>query len=503
MKAIIRAENMTKKFGKVVANRNINLQIFPSEIHCLFGENGAGKSTLSECLYGFLRPDNGQIYIREKPVKFRSPSDAISHGVGMVHQHFVLVQRHTVLENIVLGTEKPGPGAPGPEEKVRSICELYGIEIDLHAEVGTLAVGQQQWVEILKALYLDAEFLILDEPTAVLTPQESRRLFVVMRAMTERGISILLISHKLVDVMKSDWVTVIRKGELVDTIKTEETSAEELTLLMVGESLGDAEKKPEIEPGENVLKVDRLSAKDDRGVNVLNNVSLNIRRHEILGIAGVAGNGQKELFEVLAGVRQPESGKIEYLGEDITALDATGIVENRIGHIPDDRFKEGLVSGLKIAENIIFGRQRAPEFYRNFMFRWKEIEKFASKKIDDFSVAATSARQDVGNLSGGNAQKVILAREFDQSDSLLMANQPTRGLDVGVISYVHKELLRKRSEGFAILLASEELEDLFALSDRIIVMFKGEIMGEVRPEDTDFEAIGLMMAGQTLETQEA
>ncbi len=499
MSSLLRAEKLTKRFAQVVANDGISLEIWPGEIHCLFGENGAGKSTLSECLYGYYRPDSGTIHVKGKPVRFRSPRDAIRHGIGMVHQHFVLVPPLTVLENIVVGTQPSGIllRVREAEARLRDLCRTYGIELDLHAKVEQLAVGQQQWVEILKALYLGAELLILDEPTAVLTPQESARLFAVIRLMKERGLSIILISHKLNEVMQSDWVSVLRKGKLVATVATAETSPEALTTMMVGREVVLARgARDDVVAGEPVLEIEGLGALSDRGLPALRELSLTVHAHEIVGIAGVAGNGQKELFEVLTGVRPATAGRVRLDGEEVTNSTPREMIRRGVGHIPEDRWHQGLVPEFSIAENLILGHQRQGGYRHGPFFDWPKIDGFARDKIAAFQIDAPSPKMATNKLSGGNAQRVILAREFHQASRLLLANQPTRGLDVGVIEYVYEELLRKRRDGYAILLASEELEDLFNLADRIAVFFKGRIMSVRPPERFSFEEVGLLMAGR-------
>ncbi|MBE1205006.1 ABC transporter ATP-binding protein [Aminobacter carboxidus] len=498
MSTALRVEGLTKRFAGVTANDNVDFDLRPGEIHCLFGENGAGKSTLSSCIFGFYRPDKGQIFVRDKPVHIASPIDAIRHGIGMVHQHFVLVPEFTVLENIIVGTQRSGwrLNAQQARQKLKAICDGYGIDIDLDAYVWELPVGRQQWVEILKALYLDAEILILDEPTAVLTPGESRILFDIIRKMCARGLSIILITHKLVEVMQSDRVTVLRKGKVVATLNTPETSPDELARLMVGREVSFTVTKPDLQPGETVVAVDGLTARGHWGEAVLKDVSFSVARHEILGIAGVAGNGQKELFEVLCGVRKPEAGTIRLKGEDVAGLTPRCLMDRGVGHIPDDRFREGLVPEFSVAENLVLGWQRSPKYCNGPLIDSKAIAELSREMIAEYQIATRDEKVAAGKLSGGNAQKIIIAREFLHASGLMLANQPTRGLDVGVIEYVQAQLLKKRAEGFAIVLASEELSDLFNLADRIAVMFKGEIMGIVDPKTTTISEVGVMMAGR-------
>lgn len=497
----LRVEGLTKRFAGVTANDGVDFDLEVGEIHCLFGENGAGKSTLSACIFGFCTPDAGQIVVRGQPVEMHSPRDAIKLGIGMVHQHFVLVPEFTVLENIIVGTQKSGWRLDdrAARQKLKSLCDAYGIEIDLDAYVWELAVGRQQWVEILKALYLDVQILILDEPTAVLTPDESARLFAIMRKMCANGMSIILITHKVAEVMQSNRVTVLRKGKAVATVQTRDTSPEELARLMVGREVSFSVNKSTVAPGDTVLEVSGLGARGYWNEAVLNQVSLSIARHEILGIAGVAGNGQKELFEVLSGVRWAREGTIRLNGEDVSRLTPRAMMDRGVGHIPDDRFREGLVGPFSIAENLILGWQRNAKYRTGLFLDRGKIAALSKTMMAQYQIAARDDEVPVENLSGGNAQKVILAREFLHSSGLLLANQPTRGLDIGVIEYVYAQLLQKREEGFAILLASEELSDLFNLADRIAVMFKGDIVGVVDPKTTTVEEVGMLMAGRRME----
>ncbi len=494
---ILKAENVTKRFHQVVANDAVSFDVMPGEIHCLLGENGAGKSTLAECLYGFLRPDSGRIFFEDKPVDVNSPAEAIKLGIGMVHQHFVLVNNLSVLENVIVGTDSAGfvLDLRQAEEKLSALCHRYNLELDLKAQIWQLPVGQQQWVEILKALYLDAKLLILDEPTAVLTPQESQALFATLRQMTAEGISVILITHKFNEVMQSDRVTILRKGKKVDTVDTNSTSKQELTSMMVGREISLTVDKPAADFGETVLEVEGLSALDDRAHMALRNVSFSVRRGEILGIAGVAGNGQKELLETIIGVRPSTSGSIRLSGEDVTDSDPQAMLANGVGHIPDDRLAAGLIGSFTIAENLVLGSHRDPRFSAHSFLNFEGIASFGKQSIADFEIVAPSHQTIVDTLSGGNAQKVIVAREFEQSTTCILANQPSRGLDVGVIQYMHRRLLEKRSDGFGILLASEELEELFNLADRIAVMFKGEIRSILPVGDTNIEEVGLLMAG--------
>lgn len=508
MTTLLKTVNLTKRFPGVIANEDVNFDLVAGEIHCLFGENGAGKSTLSSCLFGFYQAEGGHLELRGEPVKFRSPRDAIHAGIGMVHQHFVLVPDFSVLENIVVGTHESGWKLKLDEarERVLGLCREYEIDLDPDALVRDLAVGQQQWVEILKALYLGADILILDEPSAVLTPEESVRLFRIINHMKELGLSIILISHKMVEVMQSDRVTVLRKGKVVDTVRPNDVTPKELTRMMVGR---DVELRvirdrtsENTDTSEPVLVVDDISYRDDRDNLVLDHVSLNIGKGEILGLAGVSGNGQKELFEILSGILVPQSGNVTLAGERIEGLPSRHYMDRGVGLVPDDRFREGLIPEFDIQENMILGWQRHDDYTQGPFLNQKQIGTVAEGLIDEFQIKTPSVATPVNHLSGGNAQKVILAREFVHSNKLLLANQPTRGLDLGVIEYVYKQIIAKRDEGYAVLLASEELEDLLNLSDRIAVISGGRITGVVDPENTSIEEIGLLMAGHEKEAAE-
>jgi simple sugar transport system ATP-binding protein len=498
METLLRVEQLTKRFPQVVANDGVSLEIRKGEIHCLLGENGAGKSTLAECLYGFYKPDSGHIYFKSKPVRLSSPVDAINLGIGMVHQHFVLVPPLTVIENVVVGIQSSGLilDLKQAEQRLVHICETYGIHVDLQAKIWQLSVGEQQWVEILKALYVGSELLILDEPTAVLTPQETERFFATLKQMSKEGLSILLITHKLNEVMQiSDRVTVLRRGKLVATVHTAEVSKAELARMMVGREVIFSVQKSEAPRREPVLKVKELRARGDKGQEVLQGVSFTLQRGEILGLAGISGNGQKELFEVLAGVRRAESGQVLLEEEDITNRSSNYIMSRGVGHVPEDRLHEGLIPDFNLSENLILGQQRSRLYRRGLFLNFEQIRKFAAMCVSTFEIKTPSLYHPTKFLSGGNIQKIILAREFTQCPQCLLANQPTRGLDVGVIEYVHKRLLEKRAEGIGILLASEDLDEIMSLSDRIAVIFKGQIMGIFDGKEANLEKIGLLMAG--------
>jgi simple sugar transport system ATP-binding protein len=500
MAARLSIRNLGKRFGPVQANDDVSLDVAAGELHCLLGENGAGKSTLSACLYGLYRPDGGRILVDGLEQAFRSPADAIAAGIGMVHQHFVLVPTFTVLENIVVGT---GTGVTldlaVARRRIRALCERHGLEIALDAVVENLSVGEQQWVEIVKALYLGARILILDEPTAVLTPQESDRLFALLSRMKADGLSIILISHKMNEVMRSDRVSVLRRGRVVGTVATSAVTRDELTRMMIGRDLQPVEAKPRMASNVPVVQVRDVTLHDSRGVRVLDGLCLELNAGEVLGLAGIAGNGQRELIEAIAGIRRLDGGDILLDGRSIGESRARAIGRLGVGHVPEDRFKDGLVPDFSIAENVILGQHWDATWRRGPLLDGNRMAHHANASIAEFSIVATGPDARIRSLSGGNAQKVILARELAKATRCLLCNQPTRGLDVGVMEYVHKEILRKRDQGVAVLLASEELEDLIALSDRIAVIFRGRIMGVVPRGSADIARLGRMMAGGSAE----
>ena len=495
---LVETIELTKRFPKVLANDRISFDVRKGEVHCLLGENGSGKTTLARCLYGFHQPDGGEIRFRGQRTTIASPSHAIRLGIGMVHQHFVLIDPLSVVENVIMGNEGKGIllDLKEAERKLEALCDVYGVDLNPKATIWQLSVGKQQWVEILKALYVGADLLILDEPTAVLTPQETERFFAILRQMRDEGLSIIFVTHKLQEVMQvSDRVTVLRRGKKVDTVNTADVTQEGLARMMVGRDVIFELEREDIARGEPVLEVEDLHALDDMGVEALRGLSFQLHRHEILGLAGVAGNGQRELFEVLIGVRKAKSGRVLVQGQDITNQAPSKIMSKGIGHIPEDRIHDGLVPEMSVAENLVLGQQWNPPYRRGALLDQKEIHRFADKCVSDYSITTPSVDQLTKFLSGGNLQKLILARELWICPQALLANQPTRGLDVGVIEYVHQRLLDKRREGAGILLASEDLEELLALSDRIAVIFSGQIVGIFDRSEASIERIGLLMAG--------
>lgn len=495
----LEVRNITKRFPGVLANDRVNLKLKKGEIHALLGENGAGKSTLMNIIYGLYSPDEGEIYINGQLSKIANPHDAIHKGIGMVHQHFMLVPVFTVVENIILGSEVtrgPSLDLRTARQQIRELSQRYGLEVDPDALVEDLPVGIQQRVEILKALYRDAKILVLDEPTAVLTPQEAEDLFKIMRQLTARGVSIIFISHKLKEVLAiSNEVTVMRRGRVVGTTTPAETDENGLAAMMVGrEVLLTVDKKP-AQPKEVVFSVSGLRVKDERGVEAVKNISFEVRAGEILGIAGVQGNGQTELAEALTGLRAFESGQITLSGEVIPPINPRYLIEAGMAHIPEDRQKHGLVLPYAVADNEVLCTYYIPPYAKGIQRNDKAILANAKELIKRFDIRTPGPNVPAGNLSGGNQQKVIVAREFTRPVKFLIANQPTRGLDVGSIEYIHKQIIEMRDRGIGVIVISAELDEIMSLADRIAVMFHGEIVGILDPETVTREELGLYMAG--------
>jgi general nucleoside transport system ATP-binding protein len=496
---VLEMRHVTKRFPGIVANDDIGFDLREGEVHALLGENGAGKSTLMNILYGLYHPDSGEILIRGRPVRLGSPNAAIRAGVGMVHQHFMLIPVMTVTENIVLAQEPTTAGVlldtREAEHRVRELSERYGLTVDPHARVQEISVGQQQRVEILKALYREADILVLDEPTAVLTPQEAQELFGVIRSLTERGKSIVFISHKLNEVLEiADRITVLRRGKLIETLPAAGATEASLARLMVGRDVLLRVAKTPAHPAEPLLEVEDLRVVDDRGIEKVRGVSFEVRAGEIVGIAGIDGNGQTELIDAMTGLHQVESGSVRVGGRDVTASSARAHVDGGLGHIPEDRQRRGLVLEYSIAENIALHDFRKPPASR---FGWlfpRRLAERARALIREFDVRGGGPATRAGGLSGGNQQKVVLAREIDRDPQVLIAAQPTRGLDVGAIEFVHGRLIEERDEGRAILLVSLELDEVLSLSDRVLVMYEGEIAGEFPPTASE-EELGIAMTG--------
>ena len=496
----IELRGIDKRFGAVHANKSVSLAVTPGTIHGIVGENGAGKSTLMSILYGFYQADAGEILIAGKPRVIRRPSDAIAAGIGMVHQHFMLVEPFTVLENVVLGAEggaRLSDGVAAARGSLETLGKTYSMTVPLDTPVSELAVGVQQRVEILKALYRGAEILILDEPTGVLTPAEADHLFAVLTQLRTQGKTVVFITHKLREIMAiTDNVSVMRRGEIVGTVPTKDTTPQQLAEMMVGRSVRLKVDKAERAPGPVVLDVKNLSALDSRGTTRLRDVTFDIREGEIVGIAGVAGNGQSELLEVLSGIRKRAGGDILLRGQplDPTHTDPLKLRHAHVAHVPEDRHRMGLVMPFVASENGILGYQDDARYSpRGFLDRAAIIDD-AKRKMTGFDVRPSDPNLRAANFSGGNQQKLVLAREFDRDPRLLIVGQPTRGVDIGAIEFIHKRLIAMRDAGKAILLVSVELDEIRALADRILVMFDGRIVGTRGPEASENE-LGLLMAG--------
>lgn len=497
---VVEMLNIRKEFPGIVANNNINLQLRKGEIHALLGENGAGKSTLMNVLFGLYQPEKGEIRVKGKPVKITDPNVANRLGIGMVHQHFMLVETFTVAQNIILGSEPTKAGAivdlKKAEAEITELSERYGLRVDPKAKIRDISVGMQQRVEILKTLYRGADVIILDEPTAVLTPQEIKELINIMKALIKEGISIILITHKLKEIMEvCDRCTVIRKGEGIGTVNVSETNVDELASLMVGRDISFKTDKQAANPEAVVLSVKNLEVKDARAATMVKGLNLDIRAGEIVGIAGVDGNGQSELIEAITGLRKVESGEILLNNKPLTNLSPRKVTESGVAHIPQDRHKFGLVLDYPIGENIVLQTYYQKPYSKYKILSFKNIYQHASKLIEEYDVRTPSPRTKARALSGGNQQKAIIAREVDRSPDLLIAVQPTRGLDVGAIENIHKRLIEERDKGRAVLLVSFELDEIMNVSDKIAVMFDGKIVAEVKPEETNEQELGLLMAG--------
>ncbi len=500
MPPVLELRGITKAFPGVLANDHIDLTLEEGEVHALLGENGAGKTTLMNILYGLYTPDEGEIYIRGRRVEIHEPRDAIAQGIGMVHQHFMLIPVMTVTENVMLGVESVRGGLfldrAAAAQRIREISEQYGLKVNPDAYIKDLPVGVQQRVEIIKILYRHADILILDEPTAVLTPQEVEDLFAIIRSLVSQGKSVIFISHKLKEVLTiADRITVLRQGRVVGTTRPAETDERQLAAMMVGrEVMLEVEKQPAQLAGP-VLEVEELRVLDDLGNVAVDGVSFTIEAGEVLGIAGVQGNGQTELVEALTGLRPIESGRVRILGEETTHATPRQILEKGVAHVPEDRQRDGLVLPFPVMDNLVLNTYYLPPFAQGVVIQRPAIERAAEERVRQFDVRTPSIYTPVASLSGGNQQKVIVAREFSRPIRLLIAAQPTRGLDVGSIEYIHRRLLEKRDQGCAVLLVSTELDEIIALSDRIAVMYEGHIMDILSAEQATREQLGLLMAG--------
>ena len=502
---IIEMRNITKIFPGIIANDNITLQLKKGEIHALLGENGAGKSTLMSVLFGLYQPEEGQIYKDGKPVQINNPNDANDLGIGMVHQHFKLVQVFTVLENIILGVETTKLGFISKKEarkKVVALSKSYGLNVDPDALVENITVGMQQRTEILKMLYRDNDILIFDEPTAVLTPQEIEELMQIMKSLANEGKSILFITHKLNEIMQvADRCSVLRKGAYIGTVDVKNTTKEELSNMMVGRDVKFVVDKKESSPTEEVLELENLCVFDKiHKKDSIHDVSFKVRKGEIVCIAGIDGNGQTELVHAITGLEKIKSGKVKLnIDGEMKDVSHTSIRYKNthgISHIPEDRHKHGLILDYTLEQNLVLQRYLEPEFQNHGMIRFKEVRKYADRLIQEYDVRSGQGPITISrSMSGGNQQKAIIARELDRKHNLLIAVQPTRGLDVGAIEYIHKQIIQSRDSGAGVLLVSLELDEVMNLSDRILVMYEGEIVGELDPKKTTIQELGLYMAG--------
>ncbi|KIL44945.1 ABC transporter ATP-binding protein [Jeotgalibacillus soli] len=499
MEYVIEMLNIRKEFPGIVANDNITLQLKKGEIHALLGENGAGKSTLMNVLFGLYQPEKGEIKVKGKSVKITNPNIANDLGIGMVHQHFMLVDPFTVTENIILGME-PKKGLTvnmkKAEKDVKEISDRYGLRVDPSAKIADISVGMQQRVEILKTLYRGAEILIFDEPTAVLTPQEIKELTQIFRTLISEGKSIVLITHKLKEIIEvCDRVTVIRKGVGIDTLDVQGTTPNDLASLMVGREVLFKTEKTAADPKEPVLEIEKLHVKDSRGITAVKDLDLTVRAGEIVGIAGVDGNGQSELIEAITGLKKVTSGSIKLNGKELSQLKPRKITESGVGHIPQDRHKHGLVLDFPIGDNMVLQTYYQSPYSKGSILNNKEINKQAKKLIAEFDVRTPSEFTEARALSGGNQQKAIIGREVDRDPDLLIAAQPTRGLDVGAIEFIHQRLIDQRDKGKAVLLISFELDEVINVSDKIAVIYEGRIVAIVDPKETTEQELGLLMAG--------
>ncbi len=502
MKEFLRMEEITKQFGTVYANRNINLSIREGEVHTLLGENGAGKSTLMNILIGLYQPTSGSIWLHGKKVKIDSPKTAVKMGIGMVHQHFMLVEAMTVFENIILGTKKDRSIFIKKEQLQKEILELsekYGLEVDLDKQISEISVGEQQRVEILKALYRGAELLILDEPTAALTDQEVEGLFAIMRRLTAEQKSVIFISHKMREVMAiSDRVTILRAGMTIQTLDIADTNAVELANLMIGHEMTVSSYKKVTKPGSDVLKLVHVDYQKNQKHSGLNDVSLTIGKGEVLGIAGVDGNGQSQLAQLVTGVIAPDAGEVDLNSKKVAQFVPNGFILSNVSHVPEDRNKMGLVGNMTVEENLVLKATEEPRFSyaHGALLKKKEIRKFALDLQKKNDIRCASIDQEARNLSGGNQQKIILAREMECHPELLVAVHPTRGLDIGASQFVHDTMIEARDQGCGILLISADFDEVLKLSDRILVMFEGKVMGIYSGENPPIEEISLAMAGK-------
>ncbi len=502
---MIEMRGVTKSFPGIIANKDVDFSVKKGEIHALLGENGAGKSTLMNVLYGLYKADEGEVYKQGKKLELQSPADAISKRIGMIHQHFMLIPTLTVVENVALCLKDQNPfniNLNKVADKINELSKLYGLEIDPWAKVSQLSVGAQQRVEILKVLYRGVELLIMDEPTAVLTPNEVTELFKVLRDIVKAGNSVIFISHKLWEVMMiSDRVTVLRDGKKIATVNTKDNTKETLASMMVGREIILQYDHPVVEIGSKVLEIKNVTSNDDKGFKALNGISFDISSGEIVGIAGVDGNGQKEIAETIHGMRKVISGNIIFSGHDITNHSPKEIIDIGLGHIPEDRHARGVVLDFSVAENIALIEFEKKPFTQRGIYRPNEVRRVTDDLQEKFDIRCACTDYAIRDLSGGNQQKVVLAREISREPKLLIAAQPSRGLDIGATEYTQKLLIKERTKGMAILLISTDLDEVLAVSDRVLILFEGEIMGEIIPGKATIQEIGLMMAGSKMNSE--
>ncbi len=502
MQEILRMENITKRFGEMYANKDINFEVLKGEVHTLLGENGAGKSTLMNVLFGLYQPTSGSVYLNGNKVRIDSPAQAVKLGIGMVHQHFMLVEDMTVFENIILGdrnTKGIFIDRDARRKEILELSEQYGLDVELDKNITEIAVGAQQRVEILKALYKGAELLVLDEPTAALTDIEVEGLFQIIKKLTNEGKSVIFISHKMREVLHiSDRITILRAGESVCTLKREETTGEELANLMIGRELVPSQYEKNENAGNPVIVLDKVDYCKTSKHNGLNGVSLSVGRGEIVGIAGVDGNGQSQLAQVVTGVITPDAGQVDMKGSKVAKFTPHGFITEKVSHIPEDRNKMGLIGSMSVMDNIVLKSTEQPEFSagRGMYLKKKAIKEYAQQMQQKYDIRCASIEQETRNLSGGNQQKVILARELENDPDLLVAVHPTRGLDIGATRFVHDTMIAARDGGCGVLLISADFDEILEVSDRIIVMFEGEIMGEYSGKNPPIKEISLAMAGK-------
>ncbi|HYB49425.1 MAG TPA: ABC transporter ATP-binding protein [Streptosporangiaceae bacterium] len=496
---LLEMRGITKRFPGVLANDHVDFDVAPGEVHALFGENGAGKSTLMRILYGLHRPDEGEIRLRDGPVAITSPAVAIQHGIGMIHQHFMLVQTLTAAENVALGLKSsrgPLTDLGRVSDRIRQLSQTYGLKVDPGAYIWQLSVGERQRVEIIKALYRDVSLLVLDEPTAVLTPQEVRDLFVVLKQLVADGLSIVFISHKVNEVLElSRRITVLRGGRKIATVHGADTTKDELADMMVGHQVTAVGAPSDGQRGPAALAVSGLRVNGDRGAEAVRGLSLRVASGEIVGLAGVSGNGQRELAEAIAGLRRPVSGRVEIAGTDVTVRNPQAVREAGLAYVPEERMRDALIGDFTVAENLILATSGDPAYARWGFLRNRRIRRHCRQLVAEFDIRTPGLDTPARNLSGGNIQKLIMARELSGSPKALVVAQPTRGIDVSAAAYIHQRLIGQRANGTAVLVISEDLDELMTISDRIVVIYEGTIIREVDPRTTSREAIGLMMAG--------